>query len=229
MLLIRSSQMDAFNANSMKQYKRALCDHLKQYHPSLCETAGDGGVKKLVDIGVSQARECGFTSDGPIRLYLEIMLSLGSEFHSDPQYYWLGPWLQPQDCYQEMDRARYLQFHTVRYLDDVQGPNEKYRIENIEKIQSVAIDKLNEIDSSDHAKVIGWLELIHPVKCLFIGRKALELLIELARKEAGVALSAKQENFLPLLDLMVIYGSGVLRDPMHPEATGKAIASLEKV
>ena len=226
MLLIRSSQMETLNANSMNQYKAELCRHLKYYDPHLCETAGDEALEKTVHFGLKRAHECGFTQRGPIRTYLEIMLSLGSDFHRDPQFFWLKTWLQPQDRYQEMDRARYLQFHVVRYLDVVQDGKGENRIEALRKIQQGTLDQLIEIGSNDTAKAIRWLESIHALKCRFIGRSPLESLIELAREEAIKAELKEPEGFLLLLGFMFIHGSGVLRDPMHPEVSEHSLVKI---
>ena len=148
MLHIRSSQMEMFDAYSLKQYKAELCRHLRLYDAFLCEAAGSEALEKAVDLGLHRAHECGFTLNGPIRTYLEIMLALGSDFDRDPQYFWLIPWLRPQERYQEMERARYLQFHVVRYLDDVEGSDGANRIEALRKAQGVTRDRLIEIGSS---------------------------------------------------------------------------------
>ncbi len=228
MLLIRSSQMDTLDVYSMDQYKAELCRHLSQYDPLLCETAGPKALEEVVDLGLERAHKCDFTQDGPIRTYLEIMLSLGSDFDGDPQYFWLTTWLQPQDYYQEMDRARYLQFHVLRYLNDVQGSEKENRIEALRRLMEVTLDQLIEIGRDDNEKAIRWLESIHPLKCRFIGHNALELLIQMARQEATETGLKGPEGFLLLLGLMFIHGRGVLSDPMHPEVTKQSLAKMEK-
>lgn len=216
MIHIRSSQMETFDAYSLNKYKAELCRHLTRYDSLLCKAAGSQALKEAVTLGLQRAHECGFTLNGPIRTYLEIMLALGGDFDRDPQYFWLIPWLRPQERYPEMDRARYLQFHVVRYLGDVQGSDGVNGIQALNKAQGVTREQLIQIDSSYPEKAMNWLESMHPLKCRFIGKDALQSLIKSAHKEAAQAELRSPESVPLVLGLMFIFGSGILRDPMYP-------------
>lgn len=228
MIHIRSSQMEMFGAYSMKKYKAELCKYLTQYHSLLCETMGSEALEETVDLGLQRVHECGFTLNGTIRTYLEIMLALGSDFDRDPQYFWLIPWLRPQERYQEMERARYLQFHVVRYLDDVQGSDGVNRIQALSKAQSITHDQLIQIGSNYPQSAMKWLESMHPLKCRFIGKDALGSLIQSARKEAARAELRSLASVPLVLGLMFTFGGGILRDPMHPWVTTTLTALHEK-
>lgn len=216
MIHIRSSQMETFDAYSLNKYKVELCKHLTRYDSLLCEAAGSQALKEAVTLGLQRAHECGFTLNEPIRTYLEIMLALGSDFDRDPQYFWLIPWLRPQERYPEMDRARYLQFHVVRYLDDVQGSDGVNAIQALSRAQGITHQQLIEISRNYPVEAMSWLESMHPLKCRFIGKDALQSLIKSARKEAAQAELRSPESLPLVLGLMFIFGSGILRDPMYP-------------
>ena len=224
---IRSSQMDTLDAYSLKHYKSKLCRHLRQYDSLLCEAAGAEALEEAVDLGVQRAQECGFTLNGPIRTYLEIMLALGSDFDRDPQYFWLRTWLKPQERYPEMDRARYLQFHVMRYLDDVQGSDGAKGIQALNKAQGVTREQLIEISRNYPEKAMNWLESMHPLKCRFIGKDALHTLTKSARKEAAKAELHSPESVPLVLGLMFTFGSGILHDPMYPWVT-RTLASPDE-
>lgn len=228
MIHIRSSQMEMFGAYSLKKYKAELCKHLTQYDSLLCEAAGSKALEEVVDLGLQRAHECGFTLNGPIRTYLEIMLALGSDFDRDPQYFWLIPWLRPQERYQEMERARYLQFHVVRYLDDVQGSDGVNGIQALSKAQDVTHDQLIQIGSNYPQSAMKWLESMHPLKCRFIGKDALRSLIQSARKEAAQAELRSPASVPLVLGLMFTFGSGILRDPIYPWVTRTLASPDEK-
>lgn len=219
MLIIRSSQREKLDAYSLTQYMAALCRHLVQFDPVLCGAAGLGAVEKAVDIGLRQAHQCGFALDGPIRTFLEIMLVLGSEFDRDPQYSWLVPWLQPVEHYQEMERAQYLHFHVVRYLDYIEGRDGSHGVAALKKAQQVTRNQLKEIGEGYPEKAIRLLESINPLKCRFIGRREIQSLIQLAVKEADQAKLKSLEGATLILVLMFSFGSGILRDPMYPWVT----------
>jgi hypothetical protein len=228
MLHIRSSQKDVFDAYSLNQYKAELCRHLTRYDSLLCGAAGPEALKETVDLGVQQAHEFGFTLNGPIRTYLEIMLALGSHFDRDPQYFWLVPWLRPQDRYPEMERARYLQFHVIRYLNDVQGSDGANGIVALKKAQEVTRDQLIKIGSNYPGEAMNWLESMHRLKCRFIGEKALQSLIHSARKEAAQAELHGPQSVPLVLGLMFTFGSGILRDPMYPWVARTLTSTYEK-
>ena len=228
MIHIRSSQMEKFDACSLNKYKAELCKHLTRYDSLLCEAAGPEALEEAVGLGLQRARECGFSLNGPIRTYLEIMLALGSDFDRDPQYFWLIPWLRPQERYQEMDRARYLQFHVVRYLDNVQGSDGANGIRALNKAQGVTHAQLIEIGSTYPEEAMNWLESMHPLKCRFIGKDALGSLIKSARKEAAQAELRSPASIPLVLGLMFTFGSGILRDPMYPWVTRTLACPDEK-
>jgi hypothetical protein len=213
---IRSSQMDILDAHSMKKYKTKLCRHLRQYDPLLCEAAGAEALEEAVDLGVQRAHECSFTLNGPIRSYLEIMFVLGSDFDRDPQYFWLRPWLQPQERYPEMERARYLQFHVIRFINDFQGSDNINIIHALNQAQDITREQLIEISRNYPEKAVNWLESMHPLKCRFIGKDALRSLMNLAIKETARAELQGPESVALVLGLMFTFGSGILHDPMYP-------------
>lgn len=225
---IRSSQMDTLNAHSMKKYKSKLCRHLRQYDPLLCEAAGSEALEEAVDLGVQRAHECSFTLNGPIRTYLEIMFALGSDFDRDPQYFWLKSWLQPQERYPEMERARYLQFHVIRFIADFQGSDNINIIHALNQAQGITREQLIEISRNYPEKAVNWLESMHPLKCRFIGKDALGSLMKLAIKETAKVEFQGPESVALVLGLMFTFGSGILRDPMYPWVTRTLASPDEK-
>jgi hypothetical protein len=228
MLYIRPEQMETLNAHSLKMYKDKLRTHLMQYKPYLCEAAGTESLKTMVDLGFQRARSCDFTLSGTIRTYLEIMLVLGSDFKRDPQYFWLMPWLRSQEDCPEMDRARLLRFHVVRYLDDVQGINGVYEIQALSQAQSITNEQLIQISGNYPQNAMKWLESMYPQKCRFIGTDALWSLIHHARKEAIQSELSSPAGAPLVLVLMFTFGSGILRDPMYPWITKTLASTYEK-
>lgn len=202
--------------------------HLMQYKPHLCEAAGTESLNTMVDLGFQRARSCDFTLSGTIRTYLEIMFVLGSDFNMDPQYFWLKPWLDSQADCPEMDRARLLRFHVVRYLDDVQGIDGTYEIQALSQAQSITMEQLIQIGRSYPQDVMKWLESMCPQKCRFIGTDALGSMVQIAREEATpFGLSSPAGAPLILL-LMFTFGSGFLHDPMYSWITKTLNPAYEK-
>src|ERR1035438_5788295 len=89
MWLIRQAQMSALQQAGEKAFREELVRHSQEFAPELCRAAGEDNVRAAVDRGMIAARGYGFTLRGPLRFYVELMLSLGSGMDTDPQLPWL--------------------------------------------------------------------------------------------------------------------------------------------
>ena len=216
MMIIRSSQIEAFDNVALNKYKAELCIHLRQFDSLLCQAAGNEALNRTVDIGIGQAHKSDFILNGSIKTYLEIMITLGCEFNKDPQYFWLRPFLESEDFESENDKMRYLNFHVNRYMDNVQGIDGTHGMEVLQRVQNITREELIEIGSNYSVNSISWLESLHPLKCAFIGSDALKSLSQLAADEAKQANLFSIESASLLLGLMFAFGSGIIRDPMYP-------------
>jgi hypothetical protein len=224
MIVLRKSQMDILKSVPQKQFKNDMVEHLKLFDPILCGTAGPNAVETFVDIAYEQALTLGLSQKFAVTAYIEIAITLGCEFHQDPQYYWLHPFIKSLSEESSDEKIRLLQFHVVRFLDEVHGAHGERALTALNKIERLTGNELGEIASSYSSKAPGWLEFLHPGKCAFIGSDAVSSLASYAQGEATRHNFEYPESVPVLLGLMFSFGSGILRDPLYswvPETLSK--------
>lgn len=214
MLVIRTEQMDVFKKTALQSFEDEMVEHLAQFSPSLYKVVGEEQMRKVIQLGMSQAAQYGFTYRGPVRLYLELMLLFGSYFDTDPQYPWAAEILTNQESDTQMQRAERLYEKTMDYRQKVVGPEDAYTLEALKKMrvfakQPVTISADNFIPAMQRE-----IEYIYPQKAAYVGKAGLEALI---RKGMG---GARRQQFMTersmglVVVLMLVFGHGCGKDPL---------------
>jgi hypothetical protein len=216
MLKVRREQMDAFETSARRRFEDEMVEHMNAFAPRLCKAAGEAGTRSAIRLGWDRAHRYGFTGRAPITVYLELMFALGSDFDTDPQLYWSAETLTDSSLSDEMVRAQRLSEKSGLYLDEVAGPDNRYAIEALERLQRV--------DFKDAAKrrritvdmVIRGMHAVYPQKAVFAGEPALRALVQSAAELAvSFALPADKGTAL-LAGLMFGLGHGICSDPLYP-------------
>src|ERR1700719_491066 len=91
---IRESQFQAFADGLRIQAENELVAHCHQFAPQSYRAAGENGVRQAVRLGFQRAQGYGFETQDHVRFYVDLMLVLGSDFDSDPQFPWAAEILQ---------------------------------------------------------------------------------------------------------------------------------------
>jgi hypothetical protein len=121
MLRIRPDQMKAFKRVAMSRFECEMVVHGRKFSPGLYALLGDEQFRIAVSRAIDRAGSYGFTNRGPIRLFVELTLLLGSAFDSDPQYPWASSTLNAPD--DQMLRAKWLYERIQEYQGKVaDGP-----------------------------------------------------------------------------------------------------------
>lgn len=216
MLVIRSTQRQAFAPAALQAFETDMVAHLSEFSPPLFKAVGEEQMRKVVRLGIAQAGRYGLTYRGPVRLYLEIMLLLGSHFDTDPQYSWSAGILNDAARPDQMDRADRLYEEILSGLETVVGPNDAYAQKALRAIAVFAREPLP-LSSDDF--VPGMLERmmsVYPEKAAYVGTEGLTALIRegitQARKHHFVTVRAAAL----IVVLMFAFGHGCVDDPLYP-------------
>ena len=102
---------------------------------------GVEGMRQVIRRGIRKAEGFEFTSRGPVRLFLNMMVMFGSDFFNDPIYPWAGEILS-QKAVPRMERAMQLHAAVNAYSDAVGGMHFKFERKAIEKAQSIGWEDL---------------------------------------------------------------------------------------
>jgi hypothetical protein len=87
-MIVRRSQLDAFAAQSARQFKNDLLDHIRRCFPRDYSRLGDSRTREFVDVGVDRARRYGFASKKGICGFVDLMLIFGPQFDDDSRVPW---------------------------------------------------------------------------------------------------------------------------------------------
>lgn len=129
MLTLSDTQLNQIREQNISEFETEMVGELMQFSPRHMSVLGDDGVLEFVKYGIERAVGCGFTQRGPIRMYLQTMVSLGSHFDEDPLYARLtdGVFTEGDDT-QQMRRAKTFHSRLAHYFDEASGPNaERFR------------------------------------------------------------------------------------------------------
>ena len=181
MLVIRSKQISAMGQAMAEGFDNELMRHLSSYAPIEAEGLGPDGLKSLVVLARQRASEIGFTYRDSIRLYLDLMVLLGSGFATDPQHPWVAAALAGSGP--EEERAESLHASAIQYMHAVLGRKREFLSATLEQIAHSTPQERQEAGDFRHS--VSWqMRLIFPEKCAHLGQDLLRCVIDLAARRA---------------------------------------------
>jgi hypothetical protein len=214
MLIIRGEQLEVIRKKARVPFETEMVSHAQAFSPRLTAVIGEAQLRVAITRALDRAEDYGFTSRGPLQLYVELMFLFGSAFDSDPQYPWSAAVLRSDD--DEMRRAEGLFQGTVDYQRKVSGPAGVNTRRALEELSIIA--RQSEVTSSEGFVPRMRLEMsrIFPEKALEVGERGLTALIEEASAQAR-----RYDLPLPggdalLAALMFAFGHGCADDPLYP-------------
>lgn len=212
-MVIRSEQRQALADLGSDVYVSSAVEHLERYSPALATGSGRVALEKFARHGLSSAKSAGFTSGPTLQLYLELMVTFGAGFDSDPQYGWLHPYLQPAADTSAVERARLLHFHAISYLDRAFGVEREHALSSLRRGQEMTIEQVRKVDLEDQAmRLVGW---IHPQRAAFLEVEAVRILVRDSRGEALKLQLPVNEGKVVVFLMKFAFGHMVLSDPLY--------------
>jgi hypothetical protein len=208
MRLLRLSALDLF--------KEDLLQHLSRFAPELHALRGDEVFRHLIDEGVARAARYGFTNRGPLRFFLECMLSYGAEFDTDVQIRGLQESLVHQHANGQEWHADQAFAAIERYQIQTRGPGNDHAIQALRRLGPF-LERLDSLaDGSLETDLFALMARVYPQKFEFVGQERLRGLIAEARQEAARFNMATAAGAGLLCGLMFALGHGISRDALYP-------------
>jgi hypothetical protein len=214
-MIVRRAQVEAFREPLEAAYVESAVNHMMRYDPVLASTAGRRQLEKAARQGLQSARSHDLSAGDALQLYLELMMSLGSGFDTDPQYDWLQPYLQPRQDMGSLERARFLHFHACAYLRRTRGRKRECSRAALNR----ALEFLNRLCGAGapvEAKPEQLLNYVYPARKGFLTAETMAGLLPAARKIAAQAGFPAPQGTNLLLLLSFLFGTGVDNDPLYP-------------
>lgn len=217
MLVIREDQMRALEGVVSSRFEEEMVKHLAEYAPKLFELRGESCFRQLIRAGMQRAKErYDITNRGPLRLYIELMVALGWDFDTDPQFPWAQWVLNDPEQDDQMTRADQLYREAVAYMNIVLGPQNEYAIAAMRRLGEAyrLIQRL--IPSDMETQFLDGMYEFYPERSAYAGEAQLGKLIEEAIQcaERYEMSSAQAGGLVTMLFFSV--GHGAATDPLYP-------------
>jgi hypothetical protein len=215
-MIIRQNQIQSFQKAALQNFEDQMVAHTSEFAPRHALILGEAGLREVVQLGMLRARTHGFTLRGPVRLYIELILLLGAEFDSDPQYPWARAAIDQRDTQNQMARASLLYERTMEYLVKVGGPNNEYARGAFRRLQATGLEGLVGEGPTIETSLLRGMHKAYPQKCEYVGKPALEEIIRhgtAIAKKYGASSDIETALFVAMMFAM---GHGFDSDPQHP-------------
>lgn len=211
-MVIRDRQFQVFRDAAQANAEKKLVEHCREFAPGMFKAAGEIGIRQGVRLGIERAQRYGFEDEPQIRFYVDMMLVLGSEFDTDPQFPWATATLQDQFSRPHV-RGMVLHRELSLYLDRVVGQGNEYLREALNRFAGLPPD-LPPPDQCSVSNMRDWFGRLFPQKSDDLSDNQLAQISAAASQQA-------REYQLPggdgiLGGLMLVFGHGVTRDPLYP-------------
>ena len=214
---ISSQQLDAFAPAARTRFEKEMFDGLRAFAPQLTRAAGDDALRTVIHTGIDRAEQHGFTHRGPVRFFLELLLSFGYGFDVDPQYAAFQPALHTTEV-DQMARAVTLHAAVRRYFDLVSGPDHRHALAAMTRLQAFAASEdLARWENARPERVLALCQEIYPEKYAYVGRPALAKLLAPCFQPPAPRADPLPAAARPVVALLMYgFGAGILSDPMYP-------------
>ena len=217
MLTIREDQVEAFRQHHLQVFEEEMVVHLNNFAPVLCQVRGEDCMRNVIRQGVHRAGQYGFTNRGPVRFYIELMISLGSDFDTDPQYPWAGENLRNNELGDQSLRADLLFDQLCRYMDHVAGPKFQHTIEALRRVGVMDCDTTG-LSGDIASGLMSTLEKLFPEKYSYVGEPRLRKLVASGLELGSAHKITGERGLIAIVGLMFGVGHGAFRDQLYPWA-----------
>ncbi len=244
MLIIRKSQMAAFEKIAVRRFEDGLLDHLRTFFPEHAATLGEKQLGRVMRYGLQRAESRNLQTERGVYLYLALMFMLGSLFDEDPQLPWAAapepvtppaatagetaePTLAPEDGVEpppaeppESSDAHIERIYgeAMVFLDQTAGPDNGYLLQTLNLLrQPQVFDGLPTAPSFGH-RLLLLLQMLAPAKYQALGDEPLRALVRTGYEAAKRHGFTTEPGMMNYITLAYVLGIGFDRDPVYPWA-----------
>jgi hypothetical protein len=136
MLTIRDAQMSALERDIAERFEKRAALHLQKSFPAHCKMLGEGVVRQVVRYGIERATSHQIAGEAALRLYLDLMFTLGSDFDRDPQLPWAAEILNDEIIPSPSAKLDLLCSRSLSYLEKVAGAKGEHFIAAVRRVRA---------------------------------------------------------------------------------------------
>jgi hypothetical protein len=177
-MVIRAEQLRHLEEVGARRFEDEMVAHLKIFAPPHCEAIGDDGVRQVIRVGIENCKPYGFSMQGPVRFFIELMFMFGSYFDTDIQHAWASEALMDPLVPHEMFRADALHHKMTDYLSAVSGPANEYEKKALRETRSLTLEPLPANTTDMRSQLMSGLKKANPEKCEWLGPDRLGAVVD---------------------------------------------------
>jgi hypothetical protein len=220
MLVLRKEQLEALAQAPQKSFENSMLGFIQQHFPKHYELLGDGGARRVAQLGGERSREYRLETGRDVSLYISLMIMLGSDFDTDCQLPWASEILGDKSIINQSYRIEQLYGAAMSYLDRVVGARNEYIQPVLLKIKSSSVEELvGQADADFENHIAGRLRDIYPQKFEAVGENPIRELIQQGSTIAQNCGITNTPGRSVIVLLMFMLGSGFHHDPLYPWAS----------
>ncbi|MEG5552416.1 hypothetical protein UXO11_22835 [Enterobacter wuhouensis] len=206
---INADQLALLNSYSSNSYVSELVKHCKSIFPLIYDSLHEKTLTTNIAKLIETAGRTKVTQRGPLQLYFDMAITLGSDFETDPMYtdFSFEPEQYPTKNQLEISLSLHDKFSI--YIENVIGEDGKYAKNFLGRLEVEMFSNIHRINfiESMHKLLID----VYPQKYDFLGLDKINALIELGTKKF------KHDNTRPKIQaiyimLMFVIGHGFEND-----------------
>ena len=222
MLVIRETQMAAFEQAAIHNFENRMIEHLEKFFPKHCQLLGTEQVRKVIRLGLKQGERYDFVSERNVHLYVGLMFMLGSHFDQDPQLPWAANILADENITNPNTRADRLYDRAMAFLNQAVGKDNQYLERALLNARKLPVSTLSrsgddrQISFGDY--MLKLLYALFPEKYEAVGDPNTRQLIRQGYQTARGYYLTGEQGIAVYVSLMFMLGSGFDSDPQYPWA-----------
>lgn len=209
---ISADQLALLDSYSSNSYTSELVKHCKSIFPLIYDLLHEKTLRTNIAKLIETAGRSKVTQRGPLQLYFDMAVTLGSEFETDPMYsdFSFKPDQSPTKNQLEISLSLHEKFST--YIENVIGEESKYAKKFLGRLEVEMFSNIHRINFIESMHEL--LSDVYPQKYEFLGRDKTNALIELGTKKFKYD-NAKSKIQAIYIMLMFVIGHGFEKDLFH--------------
>lgn len=211
---IKDSQLKKLEPYALENYIGELLVHCDECYPHLRKTMGEEKLRLALRDGVEKAEQNGFTQRGPVQFYIDMLVSFGAGFETDPQYPWIHLSLEESKELSQIERTSKLYHLTKDYFEHILGGQSQYFFNAAEKAHKLKLEELEIYKTGFTSYMHKLLKEYYPQKYESSGEEAMTALITQGEKKAEMDYGFTQARPAAIIvALMFLMGHEFDHDP----------------
>ncbi|MER2529055.1 MAG: hypothetical protein ABTR07_14105 [Candidatus Competibacter denitrificans] len=242
MLVMRDTQVQAFEKVAVDHFQQALLAHVRTFFPRHAEVLGPAQLARVIHHALQKTARRNLKTERAVFLYTGLLLMLGSEFDKDPQLPWAiwrpepvpsGEAAGEAEKEQVIDqkspdvRIEGLYSQAMKFLDRAVGAENQFLQRTVDALcQARIFDEVPSAPSFGH-RLLLLLQMLGPERYRVIGEGPLRELVRHGYESAKRYGMVSEREIMHYMALAFVLGSGFVRDPLYPWA-GSVLSSPTK-